>query len=107
MSTPVLLPAFLTFFRADGLFFAIADGVHPVGGDAQIHQVSLGGIGAAIAQAQVILFASPLVAMSLEVELDTAVLFQEIGGTVQDRFGILPDVGLVIIIINVSDALSE
>ena len=107
MSSAVFLPAFFTFFRADGLFFAIADRVDPVGGDAQIHQVSLGGIGTAIAQAQVVLFASPFVAMTFDVELDTAILLEEISGTVQDRFGIFPNVGLVVIIINVSDILSE
>src|SRR5579859_1468550 len=95
MAVAVLLPARLVFFRADGLFLAIADGVDAVGRNAELHEIILDGSGAAIAEEQVVLCRTAAVAVALDVELDLRVLAKVFGGMGQAVALVGADVSLV------------
>src|SRR5512133_3322841 len=79
MRAAILLPAVFAALGAEGLFFAIADGANTVRRYACLDQRSLRGVRAVVAQRQVVLGGTTLVAMSLDGELDRGVRLQEVG----------------------------
>src|SRR5712692_2329357 len=61
----VLLPALLGGLGTLRPFLAVADGLLPVRRDSRVHQKLLGGRGALVAESEVVLGRSPLVAVPL------------------------------------------
>ena len=74
---PVLRPAGFGAFGAERLFLAVADGANAIRRNAQRDQRLLGGVGAIVAQRQVVLGRAALVAVALDGELDVGMLLQE------------------------------
>src|SRR5277367_2021570 len=70
----VLLPAFFRGLGAEWLLFAIAHNANAVGSDARLHQRLLGGVGAALAQREVVFVGATLVAVSAYQHFDVGVL---------------------------------
>src|SRR5437660_3317114 len=66
VDAPVFLPAGLVLFGALGTFLAVADGLQPVGGDAESSEELFGRTGAAVAQAEVVLGGAAFVAMAFD-----------------------------------------
>src|SRR5579872_2862871 len=85
MGAPVLLPAGFVRFGALRPFFAVADGPQFVGGNPELHQEVLGGTGAAVSEAQVILRRAAFIAMPF----DDNGLAWEIAQDALQSFGIL------------------
>ena len=54
VAAAILLPARFVALRAEGLFFAEADGADAIGGDAQRDEVLLDGAGAAVSERKVV-----------------------------------------------------
>ena len=75
-----------TCSRADGPLLAVADRLDDLGGDAQVHQELLGGLGAALAELEVVLDGPAVVAVALDGDLGEA--------PVLDAGGVLGQVGL-------------
>lgn len=68
VGAPVLLPAFFRLISADRMGFSIGDSGDSIRGNAGVDQKISGGIGAEVAKAKIVLFASTLVAMAFERE---------------------------------------
>ena len=105
MAAPVLLPALLIRFGAERLFLAVADGLDVVGGNASLDQRVTDGIRAAVAQSQVVLGRSALVAVSLYREGDVGMLLQERDIALQRRLLVGIDIALVIVEVDVLHGL--
>src|ERR1051325_9120718 len=64
----VLLPAVLAALAAERTLLAIAHGAQPLGADAEGRQVLLGGVGAPVAQRQVVVVGAALVGVAFDGE---------------------------------------
>src|ERR1017187_9856819 len=95
MAAAVLLPASFVAFCAEGLFLAVADGFDPAGADAARRQCSLHRTGALVAQSQVIVSRSALVAVSFNRDVYIGMLIEEL------------HVGLVVVEVNILHVLAE
>src|SRR5581483_331666 len=104
---PVLLPTLFVGLGAERLLFAVADGLDAVGADAGLHQGLLDGVGAVIAQCQVVLGRAAFVAVPLDGELDVGVLREELSVPLQRGLLVGTNVVLVIVKENVFDVLSK
>src|SRR5579883_161122 len=89
--------AFFRSFAANRPFFAVADGHHAVCGYALRGQKFFDGIGAPIAEAEVVFFASALIAVAFDGEADVWVRFEPGGVGLKSRNLVGFDVGLVVI----------
>ena len=69
MPPPVPLPGALVVTEDEGALLPVGDGRHPIGGDAGGDEVILHRLGAALAQAEVVLGGAPLVGVALDEEL--------------------------------------
>src|ERR1700751_5410849 len=107
MATPVLLPTGLVGFRAERLLLAVADRLDVAGADATLRQRALDGARAAVAQCQVILRGSALVAMSLNREVNVGVRRKESDIRLQRTLLVRTNIRFVILEINVLDVLGE
>ena len=68
-------------------FLAEADGRDPIIGDALVHQVFLGGIGALFAEGDIILNAAALIAMAFDLNFYAAIGFEDAGVGTQCLLG--------------------
>src|SRR5581483_5094104 len=92
---------------AERLLFAVADGLDAVGADAGLHQGLLDGVGAVIAQCQVVLGRAAFVAVPLDGELNVGVLREELSVALQRGLLVGTNVVLVIVKEDIFDVLSE
>src|SRR5712691_10472870 len=100
--TPVLLPATLGRFMAQGQFLAISDGRKPFRRDAEGDQIIACGLRPFSAKGQVVLGSATLITMALDLNLRLGVTFQPIAVRTQDitRFrrqfkGIIGEMGIL------------
>src|SRR6266550_3823746 len=96
VTTPVLLPAFFTRLGAEGLLLAVADGLNTIGANATLHQSVLHTVSAIIAKRQVVFSRASLVAVPLNGEPYTGMLFQEIDVSLQSGLLVRADVGFIV-----------
>src|SRR5580704_15221626 len=102
MAAAVLLPAGLVAVHAERLFLAVADGGDAVGGNAERDEVLLGGIGAAVAESEVVFGGAALVAMAFDGHFDLRVVLQEVRSLGKGLTGIGANVGFVEVKIGVA-----
>ena len=107
MATAVLLPASFVAFCAEGFFLAVADGLDPAGADAGRRQGALDSAGALVAQGQVIVGGPSFVAVSFDRETHIGMLAEELRVGLHRRLLVAAKVCLVIVEINILDALTE
>src|ERR1017187_5501280 len=107
MAAAVLLPASFVAFCAEGLFLAVADGFDPAGADAARRQCSLHRTGALVAQSQVIVSRSALVAVSFNRDVYIGMLIEELHVGLQRRLLVTANVGLVVVEVNILHVLAE
>src|SRR5260370_207141 len=107
MAAAVLLPASLVVLRTEGLLLAEADGADAVRRDAERNDVLLDGVGAAIAEAQVVFGGAALVAVAFDGHCDGGVALQEVRGLGERGAGVGTNVGLVVIEIGGAHFLEE
>src|ERR1035438_1365250 len=107
VDAPVLLPAGFVLLGALRPFLAVADGLQPVGGNAEPLEELFGGAGAAVAQPEVVLGGAAFVAMTLDDD-------GRIGEIAQDTLqrgaipgenvaGVTADIGLIVVEVSVQD----
>ena len=103
----VALPAGFVVVFADGLLLAEADHVELRGGNAHLDQVVLGGAGTPVAQRDVVLGGTALIAVALDGQLVARVIFQDVaqfrGVGLQGLHGVGAQRGLVVVEIGVFD----
>src|SRR5208282_1087661 len=107
MAAAVLLPAGFVGSRAEGLFLAVADGGEAVGRNAQADQILFDGVGAAIAESEVVLGGAAFIAMAFDGRADLRIVAKEIGGLGEGLLGVCADVSLVVIEVGVAHFLEE
>src|SRR5581483_1045351 len=78
MAAAVMLPALIVVLGTERFFFTVADRLDVGRTDAALHQGVLHGIGAVVAQGEVIFLRAALVAVSLNRELHVGMLLQEV-----------------------------
>ena len=90
-----------------GLFFAEADHVELRGGNAHLDQVVLGGAGTPVAERDVVLGGTALIAVALDGQLVVRVIFQDVaqfrGIGLQGLHGVGTQRGLVVVEIGIFD----
>ena len=96
MTAPVLLPAFFRGLGAEGLLFAVADGLNPIGADATLHQSVLHAVSSIIAKRQVVFRRPSLVAVPLNGEPYVGMLFQEIDVSLQSGLLVGTDIEFIV-----------
>ena len=96
MPAPVLLPALFRGLGAEGLLFAIADGLNTISADSALYQSILHAVRAIIAKRQVVFGRSTLVSVSLDGEPHTGVLFQEINIALQRGLLVGTDIEFIV-----------
>jgi len=111
VDAPVPLPAGLIVFRAYRALLAIADQRELTGGDSHLDEEILSGRGPSVAQRQVVLSRTPLVAVSLNGELVVRVVRQDVPKLGRIGFqglqGIGADGGLVVVEIGILNLRQE
>src|SRR4051812_3132075 len=95
VAAAILLIAVFGRLHTEGLFFAEADGIDAIGGDAQRDQVLLGGAGAAIAESEVVFGGTALVAMAFNGDALGRVVAEILGGFAESGASVGTNVGLV------------
>ena len=111
MRAAILLPALFVVLGADRFILAEADGRQLVARQAQAGQILLGLFGARIAQREIVLFRSALVAVSLHRQLEVRILLDDVGQRLRVRlqsgFGVRTQRVLVVIEIGILDAVQQ
>jgi len=107
VAATVLLVAGFSGFGAEGLFFAPAGGVEVIGGKAEADQVFLDGVGATLAESEVVFGGTAFVAVSFNGDVHVGIIFQEVGGLLQGLARVGPDGGGVVVKISVANFLEE
>src|SRR5258706_1535793 len=107
VAAAILLPAGFVALVAEGLFFAEADGADAIGGEAQGDEILLDGAGAAIAEREVVLGGTALVAVAFDGDAELRVIAQEVSGLGECCAGVRANVCFVEIKIGVLDFLWE
>ena len=107
VAAAILLIAVFGRLHTEGLFFAEADGIDAIGGDAQRDQVLLGGAGAAIAESEVVFGGTALVAMAFNGDALGRVVAEILGGFAESGASVGANVGLVEVKVSVADFLGE
>ena len=107
MPTAVLLPASFVALAAEWLLFAVADRLDAAGINACGRQGILDGAGALVAQSQVVVRRSALVAMSFNRKAHVRMLIEELSVGLNGGLLIGANIGLVVIEIDVLDVLRE
>src|SRR6266702_4288217 len=77
MASAVLLPAGFVGFGAEGLFLAVTDGVEVGGRNAEIDEVLFDGVGAAIAEGEVVFGGAAFIAMAFDIDLFIRIALEE------------------------------
>src|SRR5271166_6211452 len=88
----VLLPARFRAFRAEWLFFSVADGAHPGRRNSRLRQRLFGRLRSILAQRQVVLDRAAFVAVALNHETHAGMLLQEAGVRLDDGLILRRDV---------------
>ena len=107
MVPPVLLPALLIGFRAEGLLLSVADDADAAGGDAIGHKRLLKRLGAALPERDVVLCRSALVAVPSDDQFHLGMLEQERGILFSYRRVLRTEIGLVVVEVDVMHVLLE
>src|SRR5256885_14846577 len=107
MSTPVLLPAGLIRLGAERLLFAVTDCLNAIGTYSRSNPRILDRAGTVIAERQIVLSCAALVAVSFDREIHARMLLQERNICLYGRLLTGAHVRLVIIAVNLPDALRE
>src|SRR5690349_10099585 len=107
MATAVLLPASFIALCAEGLLFAVADGLDAAGIDAGGSQRILDCAGALVTQSQVVVRRSAFVAVSFNREVHIGMLIEELSIGLNRGLLIGANIGLVVIEVDVLDILRE
>jgi len=105
MTAAVLLPASFIALGAEWFFLAEADRLHPAGVHAGRDEGILDGVGALVAERDVVLGRAALVAVALNGDVHAGVLAQEAGVCGYDCLLIAAKISLVIVKVNVFDSL--
>src|SRR5215471_17656647 len=104
---PVFLPAILVGFTADLLFLAVANGLELRRADAARCQGLHRSAGATFSQSQVVHGRATLVAVTLDLDLPVWVLADNLCGLSHSLLRFRPQVGLVVVEVNVPYRLGE
>src|SRR5215469_14332143 len=107
MPAPVLLPTGFVGLGAEWLFLAVADGLDAIGPDPSRDERILDGAGTAIPQSQIVFRRPAFVAVSFDGEAKVGMLLQESDVALHGGLLIEPDIGLVVIKVDIFDVLSE
>ncbi len=107
MPTAILLPASFVAFAAERFLFPVADRLDAAGINARSSQSVLDCAGALVAQGQVVICRSTLVAMPLNREVHVRMLIEELRVGLNRGLLIGANIGLVVIEIDVLDILRE
>src|ERR1700722_1198897 len=107
MAAAILLPASFVAFCAEGLFLPVADGLDPAGADASPCQRGFHRTGTLVAQGQVVVGRSALVAMSLNRDVHILMLIEELRVRLQRTLLIAANIRLVVIEVHILDVLAE
>src|SRR5277367_2577731 len=107
MATAILLPTSLGGLVAERLLLAVADRLNVAGADAALRQGALHRACPAVAQRQVVLGGSALVAVSLDHEVDVGMLRQESYIRLQRSLLVSANIGFVVIKVDVLNVLRE
>src|SRR5579864_7530010 len=107
MATAILLPTGLVGFGAERLLLAVADRLDTAGTDATLRQRALYSARAAVAQSEVVLGGPALVTVSLDHEVDVGMLFEESDIRLQRTLLVRPNIGFVVIEVDVLYVLRE
>ena len=86
LSAAVLLPAGFVLLGAELLLLAVADDADAVGGDAGVDQRGLGGVGAVLAEGEVVLGRAAVVAVAADDDLDGGMRVEVGGGLVTEAW---------------------
>src|SRR5258708_26407637 len=107
MTTTILLPASFVALGAERLLFAVADRLDATGVDTLRGQRILDCGGALISQSEVIFGGTAVVAVPLDRDVDVGMLAQKLRIGLDRTLLIAADVSLIVIKVNILDALSE
>ncbi len=107
VSSAVFLPTVLVRLGAHRTALPIGDGRDPVCRNSEIGEEILGSISSPIAETQVVLFASALVTVALNRELDAGMRFQEVRIRGQDLLSVGANIRFIEIKIRIFDLLLE
>jgi len=107
MAATILLPAGFVVLHAEGLLLAEADRAEAVGRNAQRNEILLDGVGAAVAEAEVVFGGTTLVAMAFDGDFYRGILLQVISGLRERRASVGTNVGLVVVEIGVAHFLAK
>src|SRR5271155_3985451 len=107
MAAAILLPAAFVGLRAEGLLFAVADGLDAIASKSRLYERVFYGVGAIGAESEVVFGGATLVAVSLNRDADVGMLLQEAGIALNNALVGATDVVLVIFEINIFHVLRE
>src|ERR1700758_5198402 len=107
MTTAILLPASFVAFGAERFFLAVADRLDAAGADAERGQGALDGARTLIAQRQVVLGGTALVAVSFNREVHVRMLREELRVGLDRGLLVAANVGLVVVKVDVLHVLVE
>jgi hypothetical protein len=94
-------------FGAEGLFFAPTGGAEMVGGNAEADEIFLDGVGAALAESEVVFGGTTLVAMAFDGDTSVGIVLEEVRGFLESGAGIGANIGGVVIEVGVANFLEE
>jgi hypothetical protein len=107
VTTTILLPASFVALCAEGLFLAVADRLDPAGAHSSSGQRALDCACALVAERQVVLGGSALVAMSFNRKTHILVLAEELSICLDGRLLVTTNIGLIVVEVDVLDILAE
>ena len=107
VAAAVLLPAGFVGFSAEGFFLAPTGCENAIGRKAEADEIFLDGVGAALAEGEVVFGGTALVAVAFDGDADVGIIFQEVGGPLKSSAGIGTNFGGVIVEVGVTDFLEE
>src|SRR5258708_7161738 len=107
MTATILLPASFVALGAERLLFSVADRLDAAGIDSGRSQRVLDGGGALVSQSEVIFGGAAFVAVSLDGEVDVGMLIKEEHVALNRTLLVAADVRLIVVKVNILDALSE
>lgn len=97
MIDPVPLPALLILFAAERFFFPVTDRLDSGCGNSLLRERLFYRFCPACAESKVVFLRSPVIAMTLDQNLDAGMLLKECCILLRRRYLVLTDIGLVII----------
>ena len=107
MATAILLPASFVAFGAEWFFFAVADRLDPAGVDTGRGESALHGTGTRIAQSQIVIGGTALVAVSFNRNVYVWMLIEELRVGLDRALLVPAKIRLVIVEVNILHILAE